>query len=198
MTEKKQPLGICDNCLSEIPAHTGRYTSKGKPRMYCGRDCRNAANSRAGAAIRGEKTKRRIARGEWQNPADLNTPSPENIAEGVSRTRKAEVAAGTWRNPALTPDAKKKLSRPHKHGDNPVLHSALEKLRHGTVADLTDEEAQAHRDYRLALAQARREELNANARERYHQRQAALTDEEREAQRAKWRKANKRKYENTG
>ena len=66
--------------------------------------------------------------------------------------RKAEVEAGTWRNPALTDEAREKLSRPRKHADNPTLHSAIEKLRQGTpVADLTPAEQEAHRTYRRQL-----------------------------------------------
>ncbi|MBE2200442.1 MAG: hypothetical protein IAE79_17640 [Anaerolinea sp.] len=64
MVSKVQPFGICDYCLGKIPADMGEYTSKGKPRLYCCRDCRNAANSQAGAAIRSEKAQRRVERGE--------------------------------------------------------------------------------------------------------------------------------------
>jgi hypothetical protein len=193
VVNKVQPLGICDHCLGEIPADMGRYTSKGKPRLHCSRDCRNAANSQAGAAVRAKKARGRVARGEWQNPAELNPPSKEAQASGVSRARKAEVAAGTWRNPADSPEAREKLSRPRKHDDNPVLHRALEKLKSGTVADLTDEEAEAHRVYRRNLGAAHRAEFNARERARYRRQQETMTDAEREAQRAKWREANRRR-----
>ncbi|MBE2200441.1 MAG: hypothetical protein IAE79_17635 [Anaerolinea sp.] len=74
-----------------------------------------------------------------------------------------------------------------------MLHRALEKLRDGTVADLTDAEAEAHRTYQRNLVAARREELRAQARERYRQRQEAMTEDERAAQRAKWREDNRRR-----
>ena len=50
MAEKTAPLGICDLCGGEISP--GPYTSKDTPRLFCSRECRNTANSRAGAAIR--------------------------------------------------------------------------------------------------------------------------------------------------
>jgi hypothetical protein len=193
VVNKVEPLGICDHCLGTIPADMGWYTSKGKPRLYCGRDCRNAANSQAGAVARSRKAKERVQRGEWQNPHHLNPPTPEEQGRRASLGRKREVEAGTWRNPADSPEAREKLSRPRKHDDNPVLHRALEKLKSGTVADLTDEEAEAHRVYRRTLVAARRAELNARARERYHEQQETLTEEAREAQRARWREANRRR-----
>lgn len=193
MVSKSQPLGICDHCLGEIPSDVGWYTSKGKPRLHCCRDCRNAANSQAGAAIRSKKAKRRVARGEWQNPHHLNPPTPEEQARRARVGRKREVTSGTWRNPAKSLDARRKLSRPRKHGDNLVLHRALEKLKFGTVADLTEEETEAHRAYRRNLEAARRDEINAQARERYRLQQESMTDEDREVQRAKWRAANQRR-----
>lgn len=101
------------------------------------------------------------------------------------------MEAGTWRNPALSDAAKAKLSQPRQHeGD---LHGAIEKLRTGTMADLSDAEAAAYRQYRQTLRDARREALNTAARERYHKQQAAMTDEQRAAQRQKWQQANKRR-----
>lgn len=70
MPEKKAPLGICDHCGGEIP-EARHYTTKGTPRLYCSRDCRNTANSRAGAHILSRKGKERVRRGEWQNPANF-------------------------------------------------------------------------------------------------------------------------------
>ncbi len=194
MVNKTQPLGICDHCLGEIPVDMGLYTSKGKPRLFCCRDCRNAANSQAGAPIRSRKARERVERGDWQNPHHLTPPTQMEQARRARLGRKREVTAGTWRNPADSPEAREKLSRPRKHGDNPVLHRALEKLKAGQkISDLTSEEAGAHRVYRSELVSARRDELNAQARERYRLQQESMTDEEREVQRAKWRAANQRR-----
>lgn len=134
---KEQPLGICDHCLGKIPRKRW-YTSKGKPRRYCCRDCRNTANSRAGAQARSEKAKARVARGEWQNPASINPPSPTVLSQRISCLRQQEVAAGTWRNPALGAAAREKLSRPRKYSGD--LHSAIEKLKRGKMSDLTEAE----------------------------------------------------------
>jgi hypothetical protein len=165
---KSQPIGICDLCRGIIPPEDW-YTSKGKPRMYCSIDCKNTANSRAGAPIRREKTLLRIARGEWQNPAELRPPTSDEQSYRARKGRKREVAEGRWRNPALSADARRKLSRPRKHEG--ILHLVIEKLKQGLgVADLSAEEQGAHRDYRKQLRDARREELNRQARERYHRR----------------------------
>ena len=191
---KQQPLGICDTCESEIPLDLGPYTSKGKPRLDCSIQCRAAANSRSGAKIRGEQTKQRIADGIWVNPADIRKPDPAKVAAGVSRARKAEVAEGRWRNPALDDQARKKLSRPRVHGDNPALHRAIEKLGQGlSVSDLTDEEAEAHRAHSRARRAARKDEVNAWYRNRYHKQQAAMTPEEHETQRESRRLESQRK-----
>ena len=195
MAKKQKPLGICDLCGGEIPPHLGEYTSKGQPRLYCSRDCRNTANSRAGSPERARKARQRVARGEWQNPAKLNPPTGEEQAHRARLGRRREVEAGTWRNPALDNAARKKLSRPRKHSG--PLHQAIEKLSRGQkMADLTPEEQQAHRRYRAKLRAARRDEVNAWHRRYYHKRQAEMTAEEREAQRAKWRKANRRRSKN--
>jgi len=179
MASKQALLGICDLCGGEIPPHLGPYTSKGKPRLYCGDDCKNTANSRAGAPERSRKAKRRVARGEWQNPADLHKPDPANIAAGVSQARKAEVQAGTWRNPALDDVAREMLSRPRQHGDNPALHSAIEKFKRGLKIDqFAPEEQLAYRAYRRRqrrelwerTPEAEREELRRQWRERWRRR----------------------------
>ena len=188
---KQQALGICDNCLEEIPREEW-YTSKGEPRRYCGIDCKNTGNSRAGASIRSAKARQRVARGEWQNPGKLKPPTPEEQARRSRLGRKREVQAGTWRNPALSDKAKEKLSRPRKHG--PALHAVLEKLkRGGRVVDLSPEEKELHRAYCRELVAARRDEVNAGYRRRYRQQQDNLNDEEREAQRARWREQNKKR-----
>ena len=188
---KQQALGICDNCLSEIPRDEW-YTSKGKPRLYCGRDCRNTGNSRAGAPIRSVKAKRRVARGEWQNSHHLNPPTPTEQSRRARLGRRREVKAGTWRNPALSDEAKDKLSRPRKH--DPALHAVLEKLKQGIrVSELTPEEQELHRAYRRELVATRRDEVNAGYRQRYRLRQASMSEEEHEAQRAKWREQNRRR-----
>ena len=191
MTTKTAPLGICDHCGAELAEP---YTSKGKPRLYCSVQCRNTGNSRAGAEARGQKARERVARGTWQNPRDINPPNPDRIAAGVRRARRAEVEAGTWQNPGLTPEAREKNSQPRKHGDNPALVSALRKLKAGvSVAELSPEEAEAHRDYRRELEGARRDEINEDARRRYQEQQQAMTAEQREGQREKWRAANRRR-----
>ncbi len=138
----------CELCGRPLDEGDGRYTRKGKKRRFCSVTCRNAHNSRVGASIRSRKQRERVARGEWQNPVTLIQDDPEKLVrwkekvrEGVRRARKQEVLEGRWKNPALSPEARAKLSRPRKHGDNPALHSALEKLRQGyRVADLTPEE----------------------------------------------------------
>lgn len=75
MAEKVQPIGICDLCLAAMPRDRW-YTRRG-PRLYCSTDCRNTANSRAGAPIRTVKLKARVKAGTWQNPHHLNPPSKE-------------------------------------------------------------------------------------------------------------------------
>lgn len=171
---KTAPLGICDLCGGPI---ANPYTSKGKPRLYCSRDCRNTANSRAGSLERGRKVRERIASGEWVNPATINPPDPAKIGTGVRRVRLREVAEGRWRNPGLTPEARAKNSEPHIHSG--ALADAIEKLRRGKMADLTPEEAEAYR---------------AHARERRRQLWQSKTEEEREEMRRKWREYAKSAY----
>jgi hypothetical protein len=147
--DKIQPLGVCDRCLAVIPKERW-YTSKGKPRRYCSVDCRNAGNSHEGEAIRYRKLVERIERGEWENPAKLKPPTPEEQAERARKGRLREVDEGRWRNPAYGEDAREKLSRPRKHSG--ALASAIEKLGRGlSVADLTEEEREAHRAWRREL-----------------------------------------------
>jgi len=191
MPDKRQPLGICDHCLGSIPAGQW-YTSKRRPRLHCSFKCKQAANSQAGASVRAEKARQRVARGEWQNPQRLNPPTFEERSRRAALARKREVARGEWRNPALTDAAREKLSRPRRHSG--PLHTAIEKLKRGQhMADLTEEEAAAYRANSARLRAARREETNRRYRERYAARQAAMTDEEREAQRERWREANRRR-----
>jgi hypothetical protein len=123
--------------------------------------------------------------------------TPEQISEVQSRVsrkgRLREVAEGRWRNPALDDQAREKLSLPRKHGDNPLLHSALEKLRRGAMSGLTPEEQQVYRAYRQELAAQRREDVRAKARERYRARTA--TEEGRQREKVKWQRANARRRE---
>lgn len=193
---------LCELCGGDVNQHgLGYYTSKGKKRRFCSLECRNTANSRAGAPIRAQKARERVARGEWKNPNPLlrDDLSPEerraflrSIGRGARKVRLAEVREGRWRNPALSPEAREKLSRPRKHGG--ALHSALEKLKRGArVADLTPKEQEAHRAYRRELYAAKREEKRAWRRRWWRRKMDALTDEEREALRAKWREENRRK-----
>lgn len=192
--KKVQPIGICDLCLQSIPSHLGNYTSKGAPRLHCSRECRNTANSRAGAPIISQKTRARIERGEWANPAELNPPDPKVVTEGIREARLREVQEGRWRNPGLTPEAREINSRPHKHSG--ALAEAIERLNAGaSTSDLTPEQQEAHRAYRRQLEAARREEINAWHRERYTRRQANMKEEERKAQQEKWRQANRAQAE---
>jgi len=160
-------------------------------------ECRNTANSRAGAPIRSGKLLERIARGEWQNPVELRPPTSDEQAYRARKGRRREVAEGRWRNPALSDGARAKLSRPRKHKG--LLHAVIEKLRRGmSVADLFPNEQATHRAYRKQLRDARREELNRQARERYKLRQEQMTADQRAEQRAKWRRANKKRTKAKG
>lgn len=165
MSEKTKPLGICDHC--DGPIKPGEwYTSKGKPRRYCSRDCRNTGNSRSGSPARLAKMRERIRMGEWRNPAEIRPPTPAEQAARARKGRLREVSEGRWRNPAADEAAREKLSRARKH--DPVLHSALEKLRQGArIAELLPEEQEAHRAYRKQLRDENRAEANRKARERY-------------------------------
>ena len=96
----------------------------------------------------------RVRRGVWENPAKLNPPTGEEQAQRARLGRQREVAAGTWRNPALSAEARRKLSRPRKH--HGILHRVMEKLKHGSVADLTEAEKRAHRKYRRLMSLRKR------------------------------------------
>lgn len=172
--EKRAAIGICDQCGGQIPVGD-HYTSKGRPRLHCSIDCRQTANSRAGAPIRSRKAKQRVARGEWTNPADIHHPDPANISAGVSRARKAEVREGRWRNPALAEAAKRKLSRPRKHTG--ALARAIDKARTGGMASLTPSEHRAYLRWRRELRQARADAIRRYQRERYRRKRAKRAGE---------------------
>ena len=61
------------------------------------------------------------------------------------------------------------------------------------MSELTIEERNAYHAYRSQLRNARRDEINHLARERYHRRQSELSSQEHEKQREKWRRQNKAK-----
>lgn len=155
MSEKKLPLGICDHCGEPFPRGVSLTTKRG-PRRYCSIDCRNTANSRNGNPVRTAKLRQAVAAGRWQNPHHLHPPTPEEQSRRSRLVRLREVAEGRWRNPALAPDARAKLSRPRRHGDNPLLHAAMEKLRHGSMQELTPAERDAFHAYQKVLRDAQR------------------------------------------
>jgi DNA-binding transcriptional regulator YiaG len=199
LSKKTAPIGICDFCGEDFSPDVSHYTSKGKPRFHCSHECRNTANSRAGADIRAEKMQARVRRGEWQNPSPLTRDDATDaeiaffqrrVSAGMSEARKREVREGRWRNPALGAEARRKLSRPRKHGDNPVLHSAIEKLHGGTMDDLTPEEREAYLAYRRRLRKARIGKVRAYQRRRY--RAEMETEEGRAKQRTKWQRGRER------
>ena len=163
---KQQTIGICDLCGSAIPR--GQWYTKHGPRVYCSPECRQTGNSRNGNAKRVTKLKRRIRQGRWKNPRDgLSVEMLRTLQSAASKkARVREVAEGRWRNPALSESAKRKLSRPRKH--HGALHRAIEKLRTLSTQDLTSAERRAYRAYRKRLRDARRDEINRQARERYH------------------------------
>lgn len=151
MADKTAPLGVCDHCggmILDTP-----YTSKHKPRRYCCVACRNTANSQAGAGVRSQKAKKRVAAGVWVNPLAFETPESRReharkAGQATAEQHKAAIVAGTWRNPALSQKARRKLSRPRTIAD-PVLHRAYERLNAGAhMADLTPEEQDACRAHR--------------------------------------------------
>lgn len=156
---KRQPIGICDHCEGEIPPGDW-YTSKGRPRQYCCRECRNTANSRQGAPQRAAQVRQAIAEGRWRNPLQVRPPTSAEQAARARAGRLREVAEGRWHNPALDPAARAKLSRPRVHAGAPLLHSAIERLRQGAqLADLAPEQIECYRAYRRALRQARQTTL---------------------------------------
>lgn len=192
--EKRAPLGICDQCGGPI-APGDWYTSKGRPRLHCSLQCKLTANSRAGAPIRARKAKARVASGTWINPRSGMTP--EQVTAVQSRASRAarlhEVAEGRWRNPALSPEARAKLSRPRKHSG--PLASAMEKLRagRGATATLTEEEHAAWLAYRAEQRDRRRDAIRAYYRARWARRWRAMSEAERERLRARWREQNRRR-----
>lgn len=187
MPEKQRPVGICDLCGGPIPP--GQWYTKRGPRLHCSLDCRNTANSRAGAPIRADKARQRVERGEWVSPRALMTPEEISRVNSIAarKGRRREIEEGRWRSPAMAPEARQKLSRPRKHGDNPALHSALEKFKQGlTIADMTPEEQEAHRVYRRQLEAKRRDKIRAYHHRRYHEQMA--TEEGRAAARQRWQR----------
>jgi hypothetical protein len=179
MAEKQQPVGICDLCRDPIPEDLW-YTRRG-PRLYCSIDCRNTANSRTGATIRSAQGKQRVKEGRWQNPIKLNPPAPEKQSETARKLRLKEVAEGRWRNPALTDEARAKLSQPRKHAGE--LHRAMEHMKQGMkLKELAPEERAAYNEYQRSLRA---------------QRKAAMTEEAKEQQRARWRQSYHR-YKDKG
>jgi hypothetical protein len=150
MTEKEKPLGICDFCGGPIPKGEW-YTSKGKPRLYCSLECKQTANSRNGNPVRIAKLIQRVAAGLWKNPREgLDSETTRRLNSiAAKKGRLREVAEGRWRNPALSEEARQKLSRPRKHTG--ALHRAIEKLRGGKMSDLSDEERSAWYEYRKQL-----------------------------------------------
>jgi DNA-binding XRE family transcriptional regulator len=199
MADKIKPLGVCDLCGERFPSGVSLYTSKGTPRLFCSLECRNTANSRAGAPIRSRKMHERIQRGEWQNPAESMTEEDrrEYARRGGqvrAKQHREALAAGTWQNPANAPGAREKLSRPRRHGDNPLLHSAMKKLDSGLrMADLTLEEAAEYRRYRGRLRDKRRRQWRAYYRRRYRLRMS--TKKGRAAESAKWQHQRERERE---
>ncbi len=111
MPAKTQPLGICDLCGGPIPAGEW-YTSKGRPRLHCSLECKQAANSRVGAEERSKKAKRRVAGGTWFNPRSHMTPEQIHAVQSRAsrKARLGEIERGKWRNPALSDDARAKIS----------------------------------------------------------------------------------------
>jgi ribosome-binding protein aMBF1 (putative translation factor) len=176
---------LCELCGEDVDQHgLGYYTSKGKPRRFCSILCRNTANSREGAPIRAAIQQQRVKAGLWQNPGDFVTDEERREFARMGGAVRAEqhqeaLDEGTWENPADAPGAREKLSRPRKHGDNPDLHRALEKLKAGgSVTDLTEAEAAAHRKYKRKVERRRRQrppnQALAAARERAGLSQAGL------------------------
>lgn len=149
MKDKTAPVGVCDHCGGKIHPDDW-YTHRGA-RRYCCTDCKNTANSRAGAPIRSDKAKERVAAGVWQNPRDLMTPEEIHLAQSHAsrKARLREVREGRWRNPALSDEAREKLSKPRKHTG--ILHRVIEKLRGGSLRDLTPDERAAHDAWRRDL-----------------------------------------------
>jgi len=136
------------------------------------------------------KAKQRVAAGIWVSPLADETPEAEalrlaRMGMKSRQVRRAEVEAGAWRNPALTPAARAKLSRPRTILD-PVLHQAQEKLNSGQrVADLTPEEQAAYRAHRREMERAQRERWTPEERERRHEKWREYARRARERRKSK-------------
>ena len=191
--EKRRPVGICDHCGEPFPPSVSPYTRRG-PRLYCSVACRNTANSRIGNPTRTAKLRQAVAEGRWQNPATLRPPTGAEQSARARKGRLREVAEGRWRNPALDPAARAKLSQPRKHGDDPVLHRAMEKLNQGArMTELSAEERVRYCAYRRELRLARLEAVRAYYRARYRRIMVADDPTARERLRARWRLHNQRR-----
>jgi hypothetical protein len=90
-----------------------------------------------------------LAEGTWINPVSITPPTPEEQGRRARIGRLKEVSAGTWRNPGLSPEAREINALPHKHSG--ALASAIHKLRHGKMSDLTEDEHTAWLEYRREL-----------------------------------------------
>ncbi len=77
-------------------------------------------------------------------------------SDASRKGRLREVAEGRWYNPALSDEARQKLSQPRKLSG--VLHQAMEKLNQKvSVTNLTPEEREEYRRYRRELARQKRQ-----------------------------------------
>ena len=66
------------------------------------------------------------------------------------------------------------MSRPREHGDNPILYPAMKKIRRGMrLAELSEEEAAADREYGRALRGANLERARSRERKGYRRRVSA-------------------------
>lgn len=90
--EKVAPVGTCDYCGKGIPVGEW-WTSKGRPRLHCSLECRQAANSRK-MENRAEWMRERIESGDWVNPATINKPTSETISKNSRAARLREVEEG--------------------------------------------------------------------------------------------------------
>ena len=94
--EKVAPVGTCDYCGKGIPVGEW-WTSKGRPRLHCSLECRQAANSRK-MENRAEWMRERIECGDWVNPATINKPTSETISKN-SRRQAARGGGGSMAKP---------------------------------------------------------------------------------------------------
>lgn len=190
MPDKTNPIGICDYCGEAIL--DSWYTTAGTPRLYCCDHCKGKGISRVTRFAISRKAKERVANGTWVNPAVVNPPSPVRIGEGVRRAALRKVAEDEAADPALAHAARRVLAI--RQRKDATLRRALDKVeRRVPTADLTPAELDAYAAYRAELDTARREYHLTWKRAWYQAQRAALTDDEREAQRARWREATQRK-----